>query len=84
MNNHNGIVKEQLLHMVFGTVLFIALGALAVCLDLAAEGVRTLGVSNFTHQAIVITAHGMLVLDLVLFAVYLYRTSVSLVKEMFK
>lgn len=84
MTNHNQMVKEQLLHMLFGTVIFIVLGGIAVSLDLAAAGVAKLGVSPFTHKAIEMAAHGMLVLDLILFAVYLVRSSYMLVKEMLK
>ena len=83
-NQHNEMVKEQLLHMLFGTVIFIVLGAIAVALDLAAAGVLKLGVSEFTHRAIEYAAHGMMVLDLVLFGLYLVRSSATLVKEMFK
>ena len=84
MTNHNEMVKEQLLHMLFGTVIFVVLGSIAVGLDLAAVGVSKLGVSEFTRKAIEYAAHGMLLLDLVLFALYLVRSSTTLVKEMFK
>jgi hypothetical protein len=84
LTDQNQMVKEQLLHILFGTMIFIVLGAIAVALDLAAAGVLKLGVSEFTHQAIEKAAHGMLLLDLVLFGLYLVRTSVTLVKEMFK
>lgn len=84
MTSHNEMVKEQLLHMLFGTMIFVVLGAIAVGLDLAAAGVQSLGVSQFTHRAIEYAAHGLLVLDLVLFVLYLVRSSVNLVKEMFK
>ena len=84
MTSHNEMVKEQLLHMLFGTIIFIFLGSIAVGLDLAATGVLKLGVSEFTHKVIEYTAHGMLLLDLVLFVLYLVRSSTTLVKEMFK
>ena len=84
MTNHNGLVKEQLLHMLFGTTIFLVLGGIAVGLDLAAAWVAALHVSEFTHKAIELKAHAMLLLDLTLFALYLGRTSVGLVKEMFK
>ena len=84
MTNHNEMVKEQLLHMLFGTMIFVVLGAIAVGLDLAAAGVMRLGVSEFTHKAIEYAAHGMMVLDLVLFGLYLVISSATLVKEMFK
>ena len=84
MTNHQGMVKEQLLHMLFGTIIFIVLGGIAVGLDLAGTAVKLLGVSDFTSKAIELTAHGMLVLDLVLFVLYLARSSWALCKEMFK
>lgn len=82
--NHNQIVKEQLLHILFGTIIFVCLASIAVGLDMAASYIATLGVSNFTHQAIETTAHVMLVLDLSLFLVYLASSSIRLVKEMIK
>lgn len=84
MTIHNEIVKEQLLHLVTGTVIFLTLGAFAVGLDLAATSILKLGVSEFTHKCIELTAHVMLVLDLLLFVLYLVRSSIILVKEMFK
>jgi len=84
MTDHKGMVKEQLLHMLFGTIIFVVIGGIAVGLDLAAAAVRVLGVSAFTAGAIELTAHGMLVLDLVLFVLYLARSSWALGKEMFK
>lgn len=84
MTNHNEMVKEQLLHMLFGTMIFVVLVTIAVGLDLAAAGVMRLGVSEFTHKSIEYAAHGMLVLDLLLFTLYLVKSSATLVKEMFK
>lgn len=83
MQNNNALIKEQLLHMLGATLIFIVLGAVAVGLDLAAGFIARLGVSHFTHKAIEFTAHGMLVLDLVLFVLYLGKSSTELVKEMF-
>lgn len=84
MDGHNGLVKEQLLHLLFGTIIFVVLGGVAVALDLAAGAIKQLGVSAFTHQAIELTAHAMLLLDLVLFVVYLASSSWALAKEMLK
>jgi len=80
----NKIVKEQLVHMFFGTMLFIAMAGIAVMLDLASVYVAKLGVSSFTKMALEYTAHGMLVVDLALFLVYLYTSSLNLLKEMTK
>lgn len=84
MTDRRGMVKEQLLHMLFGTIIFVVIGGLAVGLDLAAAAVRVMGVSAFTSGAIELMAHGMLVLDLLLFVLYLARSSWALGKEMFK
>ena len=81
---HNQIVKEQLLHILFGTLLFVALAAIAVLLDLASVFVTGLGVSEFTQKALEYTAHIMLAVDLALFLVYLAASSWQLVKEMTK
>lgn len=84
MENHNDAVKEQLLHMLGGAICFIALGVLAVFLDLLSTYVKVLGVSTFTYTAIEWTAHVMLVLDLILFGTYLLRSSLDLFKEILK
>ena len=80
----NEIVKEQLFHILFGTLLFLALAAIAVLLDLASIYVASLGVSEFTRKALEYTAHVMLAVDLGLFLVYLADSSWKLVKEMTK
>jgi hypothetical protein len=80
----NEIVKEQLIHILVGTLLFLALAAIAVLLDLASILVASLGVSEFTQKALEYTAHGMLAVDLALFLVYLGASSWQLVKEMTK
>ena len=82
MSSHNQIVKEQLLHMLSGTVIFVILGSIAVALDIVGDVLVSIpGVSTFTHYAIETTAHVMLVLDLAMFASYLYKTSITLLKE---
>ena len=83
-NQNHGMVKEQLLHLLFGTIIFLALGGIAISLDLAAAAVKLLGVSSFTSSAIELTVHGMFVLDLLLFVLHLARTSWTLCKEYFK
>ncbi|MBV7542157.1 hypothetical protein KW835_13750 [Acidovorax sp. sic0104] len=70
--------------MVFGTVIFIVLGALAVGLDLTSQWVQTLGVTPFTYNAISSVAHGLMVLDILLFLGYLLKSSWDLLKEIFK
>lgn len=45
-----------------------------------AANAATLGVGSFTHKAIEYTAHGLLVIDLILFLVYILKSSFDLVK----
>lgn len=84
MGTPNALFKEQLLHMLFGTLIFVVLGGIAVALDLTAYAVERLGVSPFTHAAVELTAHAMLALDLILFALYLAKSSWLVVKEALK
>ena len=84
MNGHQRIIREQILHMLFGTMIFIVLGALAVGLDLASQWIITLGVTSFTYSSISYVAHGLLALDIALFLGYLFKSSWDLLKEIFK
>ena len=82
--DHNKVVKEQILHLFFGAMFVVIIGAFAVGLDLASGFVTGLGVTSFTSQALEFSAHAVMVLDLVLFFVYLIVTSIELVKGMLK
>lgn len=82
--NHNRIIKEQILHIVFGALFFIFIGLFAIGLDLASGYAKQIGVTTFTSQALELSAHAILVLDLVLFFIYLIVTSIELVKGMVK
>ncbi len=84
MGHHNALFREQLLHMLCGSAIFVVLGSIAVALDLAASAVEHMGVSAFTHRAVAFTAHTMLAVDLVLFGLYLAKSSWLLVKETFQ
>ena len=80
--NHHKVAKEQLLHLVFGAAFFLVIGILAVSLDLLAAWITKLGVSQFTASTLGWIAHAMLVLDLVLFFIYLIATSIDLIRGM--
>lgn len=84
MGNHNALFREQLVHMLCGSAIFVVLGSIAVALDLAAAAVEQMGVSMFTHRAVELAAHAMLALDLVLFGLYLAKSSWLLVKGTFQ
>ena len=81
---HGEIVKEQLWHIVIGTIVFVFLGSIAVMLDIASTYVAGLGVSDFTQQTLEYTAHGLLFVDIILFVVYIATSSWQLIKEMTK
>jgi hypothetical protein len=66
--------KELLLHVLFGTLIFTCIASAAVLLDLASIWVAGLGVSTFTAKALSYTSHALMVVDLGLFGVYLYRS----------
>ena len=80
--NHHKVAKEQLLHLVFGAAFFLVIGILAVSLDLLAAWTIKFGVSQFTASTLGWTSHAMLILDLVLFFIYLIATSIDLIRGM--
>ena len=82
--DHNKVAKEQLIHLLFGVMFFLIIGIVAVLLDLLSTWVYQIGVSTFTASALSLTAHSMLVLDLVLFFIYLIVASFDLIKRMTK
>lgn len=82
--DHYKIIKEQLLHVIFGALIFVVIGSLAVGLDLAAGLLQGIGVSGFTGRALVFAAHLLFVVDLILFLIYLLSTGYDLIKMMLK
>lgn len=82
--DHNKIAKEQLVHLLFGVLFVLTIGIVAVLLDLLSGWIQTIGVSAFTANALGFTAHAMLVLDLVLFFIYLIVASIDLIRGMLK
>lgn len=82
--DHKKVATEQLIHLWFGLLFVLTIGLVAVFLDLLSGWVQTIGVSSFTANALGFTAHAMLVLDLVLFFMYLVVASIDLIKGMLK
>lgn len=76
--------KELLLHMLFGTVIFLVLTGFAVLLDLVATWTGGLGVSALTTEALGWMAHIIMGMDLVMYAAYTGKTGWELLKELFK
>lgn len=83
MQNHLSL-KEQVVHVLSGSVFFVVLAAVAVIFDLLATWVKGIGVSEFTHEALTLTAHGLLIVDIILFIIYMGASSIQLIKETFK
>lgn len=82
--DHIKIVKKQLLQLAFGAVFFIVIFVFPVGLDLASGFTKSLGVTPFTSSSLELSAHVLMVIDLVLFFVYLVVSSIELVKGMVK
>ena len=78
------IVKEQLAHMLAGTAIFIVVGALAIGLDLLSQRLPGWGVSGFVSITLLWAAHGLFLVDLVLFVAYIAKSSIELLKEIFR
>jgi hypothetical protein len=82
--NHHVSLKDQVAHILSGTLIFIIIGAISVLLDLAASWVKSIGVTEFTHYVLTQTAHGLLILDTGLFLIYIFTSGIQLAKGMFK
>jgi hypothetical protein len=65
--DHRKSVKNQLIRLAYSLVFFIAFTSVAVIADLLSEGIRQLGVGDFTYYLVALTARIMLVLDVLLF-----------------
>lgn len=78
------IAVKYLLHIVLGALFFLVIAAAAVGLDLLAKWIDTLNVDKFTSGAIAVTAHALLVIDLVLLFIHVVGSSIDLLKEMKK
>lgn len=77
------MVREQFLHVFFAALTFSFIAAVAVGLDLASIWIGTLGVSEFTKGVIYYASHALLAVDIALFALYLLKTSIDLIRGLF-
>jgi hypothetical protein len=69
--DHRQAIRDQVVVLIYSIAFFFLLITAAVALDLLAQWVRTLGVAEFTYQMIAWSAHGMLILDMILFFISL-------------
>ncbi|MTV38126.1 hypothetical protein [Duganella radicis] len=65
--DHKKSMRNQLIRLAYSLVFFIAFTAVAVLADLLSEGIRQLGVADFTYYLVALTARLMLVVDVLLF-----------------
>ncbi|MYM65539.1 hypothetical protein GTP45_01655 [Pseudoduganella sp. FT55W] len=65
--DHKKTMFSQLIRLAYSLVFFIAFTAVAVVADLLSEGIRQLGVADFTYYLVALTARVLLVLDVLLF-----------------
>lgn len=79
-STQHGAVKEQLMHIVVGACLFAVIAGAGILLDLFSTWVKSLGVSEFTAIVISTVAHSLLIVDTLLFCLYVLVTSWSLVR----
>ena len=66
--DHKKSMHNQLIRLAYSLVFFIAFTAVAVVADLLSEGIRQLGVADFTYYLVALTARLMLVVDVLLFS----------------
>lgn len=83
-NHHLSMARDQLLHVAYATGIALFIATAGVGLDLGAQWVKTLGVSDTTHHALELLAHGLLYVDLSLFGVYVLRTGIDLIRTLIK
>ena len=77
---NNFSLKEQIVHILSGSIIFIVIATVAVIFDRLAIWVKSLGVSDFTYSALTLTSHGLLVIDIFLFIIYVVKSSFQVIK----
>lgn len=78
--DHNQTVLNQIVRFAYSLAFFLTLSAVAVLVDLLSEWVRQLGVADFTYYLIALTAHFMLVLDVLLFCCFVLYSAWDFLK----
>jgi len=72
---------ELIMHFGFSVLYILLVAAGAAVVELAARGMRWLGVSDFTYYLLSGTAHLMLVMDVVLLVLVLYYSTRKLLRR---
>lgn len=76
------ITRELIMHFGFSVLYILVVAAGAVVVELAARGMRWLGVSDFSYYLLSGAAHCMLAMDLLLLVVVLYYSARKLLRRM--
>lgn len=71
-------------HILAGAVMFSVLAGISVLLSLAVHWLDTLGVPAFTLWILMALEHAILVIDAVVFLVFLIRTAINWITEAHK
>ena len=71
-------------HTIVGSMIFIIIGGPAIGLSMLVKYLSTLGVPEFTLNVLNFLEHAILLIDALLFSVYLAFTAYSAFKEMWK
>jgi hypothetical protein len=77
-------IKEQILHLLVGSFLFLLIAIIAIFFDFLSSELEHLKVSAITITLLEYTSHALLVTDLVLFFIHVLVSSKALIKEMLK
>ncbi|SDH09263.1 MULTISPECIES: hypothetical protein [unclassified Duganella] len=72
---------ELIMHFGFSVLYILVVAAGAAVVELAARGMRWLGVSDFTYYLLSGAAHLMLVMDVVLLVLVLYYSTRKLLRR---
>lgn len=69
--DHEHIMLNQAVRLIYSVIFFFVFAAVAVVLDLLSQRIMSLGVTDFTYYLVSLTAHFMLILDVLLFCISL-------------
>lgn len=69
--NHQNAMRNEVVRLFYSVIVFLVFVTAGVALDLLSQRVRLLGVSDFTYYVVSLTAHFMLILDVILFSISL-------------
>ncbi len=69
--NDQKIVLNQIVRLAYSVIFFLVFATAAVALDLLSQWISSLGVTDFTYYLVSLTAHFILLVDVLLFSIFL-------------